>query len=495
MKKKLLFPVLVFSWCILAEITSPGHSFYLFSFILYIPFFYALKYFEKHWLIVTFLFGMLYNIIYFRWLIFPFQYTNMPVIGAVATLLAMALALTMFLILFSFIYVKIFKFEYLIGTAALFTALEITKGIIFTGLPWGDLSYNFAFNNNLIQIASIGGSYFITFFIFLVNLLLFQTVYNKKKKTAITLTILIIFFIIANQALLHIKKCSGEIVNIAVIQGNIPEKMKLNEKNGKKILQTYINETTKILKQNPNLIVWPESIYIKFLNEDDVMRQNLVDFLGIAKTPLILGIPTIDFINQNKFKIYNSLYMFISPKKYLRYDKVHLVPFGEYTPLKSLFFFVNKIVPGEDFSKGKQLKTLNYKSFKVIPLICFEGIFPFQIMQLSRKGGNILINISNEAWFGKSYALKQHLAANVLRATESEKYFIRCANTGISAVISPSGEIINYLKPFTKGAIVEKIQLCNKVSFYHRTGYMLNFLYFFLPLFVIIRHRLIENRS
>jgi apolipoprotein N-acyltransferase len=141
---------------------------------------------------------------------------------------------------------------------------------------------------------------------------------------------------------------------------------------------------------------------------------------------------------------------------------------------------VNKIVPGEDFSKGEELKILCYKNFEIIPLICFEGIFPWQLLNANKLGGNIIINISNEAWFGKSYALYQHIAANVLRSVESGKYFIRCANTGISAIISPKGNIVKQLKPFKKGCIISKVSLLSGITYYYKLGFLFNFLYFII---------------
>ncbi len=190
--------------------------------------------------------------------------------------------------------------------------------------------------------------------------------------------------------------------------------------------------------------------------------------------------PSIEFINNKKYRVFNSFYLFYKKDKFLKYDKVHLVPFGEYTPLKKLLFFLNNVVPGVDFSPGKSLKLLFFKDFKIIPLICFEGIFPWQILKENRAGGNLLINISNEAWFGKSYALNQHLAANVLRTVESGKYFIRCSNSGISAIINHRGKVIKQLNEGKKGVILEKVNLINRLSCYDKYGFAINFFYFLI---------------
>ncbi len=484
--KKLLFLLII--WSILTEITSPGHSFYFLSFILYVPYFYALYNYQSKWWQISLVFGLFYNFMYFRWLIYPFQYTDIPIVIAILILFLMALALTAFLMLFSFLFVKIFKFKYSFFSAAVFTSLEIIKGVIFTGFPWGDLSYNLAFNYNFIQVASIAGSYFITFVIILINLLIAEYIFYKKINTLTTCFLIFTIFFFANYLLIkNSKSFSKNSKKILLVQGNIPERMKFDEKNAEKILNEYINLTEKNLKKDIDLVVWPESIYIKFLNEDKKLKKQLMNFLLKIKKPIIIGMPSIKFLKNRKYKIYNSLYVFYDKGKYLKYDKVHLVPFGEYTPLKSILSFVNKLVPGVDFSPGEKLKILKFDNFKIIPLICFEGIFPWQILKENRKGGNILVNISNEAWFGKSYALQQHLAANILRAVESGKYFLRCSNSGISAVIDNHGKILKKLGYDIKGTVLCDVNLINNLSFYDRIGYLITFLYFLLSCYGILK--------
>ncbi len=484
MKKVKLF-ILLILFTGLGEITSPIHSLYFLSFILYVPFFYALYIYREKWWQIALLFGLLYNLIYFRWLIYPFQYTDVPAIFSYIVLLLMAFALTIFLLIFAYFFVKVLKFKNYVIAASIFTSLEIVKGVIFTGFPWGDLSYNLAQNPELIQIASFTGSYSITFIIFLINILIFDFLIFKNFKNILTAVLIFILFFIANIYIFKINTNRGIGKNILLVQGNIPEKMKFNEKNAGKIIDIYIKLTEKNLSTKTDLIIWPESIYIKFLNEDKALKEKLFNFLCKIKKPVIIGMPSIKFFDNKKYKIYNSLYLFINDKKFLKYDKVHLVPFGEYTPLKKLLFFVNKIVPGVDFSPGEKLKIVKYKDFKIIPLICFEGIFPWQILKMNKLGGNIIVNISNEAWFGNSFALYQHIAANILRAVESGKYFIRCSNSGISAIINSKGEILSKLDYNKKGVLFSHVKLFNKLSFYDKTGYFINF-FFFLPIIFLL---------
>ncbi len=286
MKRLSLFLFLIL-WLILDEITSPGHFFYFLSFFLYIPFFYALYLYKHKWWQIVFLFGLTYNLIYFRWLVNPFQYTDTPFIVAFIVLFLMAFALTCFLIIFSFFYVKIFKFKYSFFVATIFTCLEIIKGVVFTGFPWGDLSYNFASNIYFIQIASVGGSYFITFIIILINLLLAEALFFKNFKNLIISSIILLIFFSFNYFILQNREVKNKYTEkkVLVVQGNVPEKMKFNENNAEKIFDIYKNLTEKYLNKKVDLIVWPESIYIKFLNEDKKLLEKLRDFITEINTP------------------------------------------------------------------------------------------------------------------------------------------------------------------------------------------------------------------
>ena len=482
---------LLFISIFFAEISSPGHKFYFLSFIFYIPFFYLLYKHKNNWFSLSLIFGLIYNFVYFRWLIYPFQYSEINLFFAYLTLFLLSLALTCFFLIFTYFFVK---FEKPVFLASIFTILEIIKGVLFTGFPWGDLSYNFYKFKPFLKTASYLGSYFISFSIILVNIVIFFMIFKKKINYIFyILSIALIIFSIN----IFYKPVKNYIEKkVLIVQGNISEKTKMDEKKSNYVINEYEKLTLASLKKEKvDLIIWPETVYTKFLNEDKKLRDSFLKFIGKIKKLIILGIPAIDFYDKNQYKIFNSLYFFINQNKYLRYDKVHLVPFGEYTPFKSIFSFINKIVPGEDFSKGEKLKILNFNEYKIIPLICFEGIFPFQIMKLNLLKGNLIVNISNEAWFGKSFSLDQHLAINCFRAAESRKYFLKAANTGISAIISPNGKLLKVLKPYKKGVITGKIKLINEVSFYDRYGYFINSLYFIIFFIGIFQHYFLRKKT
>jgi apolipoprotein N-acyltransferase len=163
----------------------------------------------------------------------------------------------------------------------------------------------------------------------------------------------------------------------------------------------------------------------------------------------------------------------VSPDKKITgiYNNLHLVPFGEYVPLKFILGFVNKLVaPVGDFSAGTGYNTLQLPQGSFGVAICFEGIFPQLVRQFFDRGGQYLVNITNDAWFGKSSAPLQHFSILALRAVENRAYIVRAANTGISGFIDPLGRILGSTSIFVTDFLVQTIHLGGAKSFYSEYG-------------------------
>jgi apolipoprotein N-acyltransferase len=153
------------------------------------------------------------------------------------------------------------------------------------------------------------------------------------------------------------------------------------------------------------------------------------------------------------------------------YDKIHLVPFGEYVPWKKLLFFVDKLVQAAgDFASGEQAVVLNVAPAGVGVLICYEAIFPELSRDLVNAGASLLVNITNDAWFGRSSAPYQHLSMAVLRSVENHVPMARCANTGISGFIDVRGRILQTTNLFEDAHIVGTLNLGVEKTFYTRHG-------------------------
>jgi apolipoprotein N-acyltransferase len=156
-----------------------------------------------------------------------------------------------------------------------------------------------------------------------------------------------------------------------------------------------------------------------------------------------------------------------------RYDKVHLVPFGEYVPLKRLLSFVGKMVAQVgDFSSGEKGRTLAWGDGQppIGVQICFEIIFPGLARSLVNNGAGVLVNLTNDAWFGRSGAAYQHFSMAVFRAVENRRSLVRCANTGISGFIDPAGRIVTQTALFTDAVVDRRVPILIERSLYTRIG-------------------------
>jgi apolipoprotein N-acyltransferase len=154
-----------------------------------------------------------------------------------------------------------------------------------------------------------------------------------------------------------------------------------------------------------------------------------------------------------------------------RYDKVHLVPYGEYVPLRQLFPFIGKLVAGVgDFRSGKGFVPLVSDGRRFGVLICYEGIFPEAARDYKRNRADLLVNITNDAWFGRTSAPYQHLSMTVFRAIENRLYLVRAANTGVSAVIDPTGVILSRTGVFERTVLKGEVKFIDEKTFYAAYG-------------------------
>ena len=461
--------LLIILWLFLGEFSSPGHNLYFLTFIQFIPLFFLISIDRDNWFKISFITGFFYYCLYYRWLVYPVKFTDFsPEILGPVNVILMAIYQTIYFVIFCYFFKRFIngKNVLIILAPVLWGILEYLKSILLTGFPWGELSYNLYKCPFLIQLANVIKSEGISSIIIFFNILFFCILFSKeRKKYLFVFAFSVLIFSTLNFYILKKTPSTFSLppssLKIALIQGNVPEKLKLHDENAEKIIDIYINLTKKILKYKPDLVIWPESTYIiSFEQDNSSLNKKFENFLKQTKINLIFGSPSVEFDSKTfKYRFYNSMYLIKNGdiKNFQKYNKIHLVPFGEYTPLKEILSFVNKIVPGEDFSPGKKMVIFKVKNLKIIPLICYEGIFANLIKAGEKLGGEIIVNISNEAWFGKSFALYQHIAADVLRTVESGKFFIKCANSGISAIISPKGKILKFLKPEIRGTIITSL--------------------------------------
>ena len=431
-----------------------------------------------------FIAGTTHYITLIYWIVVVLEhYGNLNPIFSLGTFLLLCLYLALYLAFFSSIttFLKGSRFV-LIFTASLWVGLEYLRANLLTGFPWCLLGYTQYKHLHLIQIADLCGVYGLSFFIILLNVLLYHIFFKHRNKSNVFLKWEILAVVFITGGILtygHYRLSESQLENesrqhikIAVIQANIDQSIKWDPAYQSETISTYQRLARASFDFKPEVIIWPETA-VPFFFQNNVELSPKVFSLAIESGAiLIFGSPAYKRIG-GVTKFYNRAYL-LTPKGQPSqfYDKVHLVPFGEYVPLKRLLFFINRLVPAAgDFEEGDKITPLNHSNLSFGTLICFEAIFPGIAHAHVRRGANILVNLTNDAWFGMTSAPYQHLCMAVFRSVENRRPMIRAANTGFSAYIAPQGEIVALSNLFCQDCLKISIDLSRcPLTFYVRFG-------------------------
>jgi apolipoprotein N-acyltransferase len=257
-----------------------------------------------------------------------------------------------------------------------------------------------------------------------------------------------------------------------VIQGNIDQSVKWDPLYQKSTLDIYHSLSVRVSPSVPGVIVWPETAMPFYFQDADQRHREIIRISKKTGNWLLFGGPGYRMNDSGVISYSNSAFLLSPAGEYTgRYDKVHLVPYGEYVPLRKLFPFISKLVVGVgDFQAGKGFFPLSLEKHKVGVLICYEGIFPESGRAYKKLGANLLVNITNDAWFGNTSAPYQHLSMTVFRAVENRLFLIRAANTGISAIIDPTGRITDHTAIFERTSLSGSVKFLDEKTFYTLYG-------------------------
>jgi len=425
---------------------------------------------------VSFL-GILYWII-----VAVHTYGNVPLIPSGLILLLLVMYLSLFMGLFTFLTRLIqtaLGLRTILLAPIIWVSLEYLRSVLLTGFPWAYIGYSQYLNLPFIQMADITGVYGPAFAIILVNAALFCALQQWPKKAfpfrEVVVTVLILFgFLIYGYVKIkgmdrNMSQSSS--LKVGLVQGNIDQSIKWDESFQKETLKIYERLSLKVSEGKPDLIIWPETATPFFFQETGEYQPMILDISEKTNAFLLFGSPSYK-VEKGKVNHYNSAYL-ISPAKELigRYDKIHLVPFGEYVPLSNLLFFIGSLGEGiGNFKPGKEIFNFSIPQGKFGVLICFEIIFPDLCRRFVKGGADFLVTITNDAWFGRTSAPYQHLSMATFRAIENRVFVARAANTGISALIDPKGKIVEQGEIFTEEAINGTIRLSKEKTFYTLYG-------------------------
>ncbi len=362
----------------------------------------------------------------------------------------------------------------------LWVAVELARTRI-TGFPWNLLGIAQVNNVALCRIASWTGVYGISLEIVLVNVALAATFLVPRPKRA-TMLVAALAAAVVLQAGRLVEAPAAKADHAALlVQQNIPVAADWTPAYLQQTLSELTDLTVKSAAQpaapKMDLIVWPESP-APFLSNDARFRGAISDMARESKTWIVVGAIGSSEARpqmaspQGEGPVFNSASL-ISPTGdwTARYDKAHLVPFGEYLPFPSLFSFAGGLTREVgQFERGTSRKPLDAGNEQLGVFICYESVFPDEVRQFADNGAQVLVNISNDGWYGDSGAYAQHLTQTRMRAIENDRWLLSATNTGVTASIDPYGRIAAQIPRKHRAALVAPYALVPATTFYTQHG-------------------------
>lgn len=352
--------------------------------------------------------------------------------------------------------------------ALAWASMEMARGAFLTGFPWLTLAAAFSPWPATIQGAAFVGAYGLSGV--LAGLAAWLVVPGPLSRPGLTaLALAVGLFFLGNSRAGEPAPKDG-VIHATIIQGNVDQSRKWDPASQQETVEKYVDLATQALKDAPtDLLVWPETTMPFYFQDHGPLAKRLVDFIATTKVPLVFGAPAYER-TLGGHVLFNRAYLLLPSGQESSYDKEHLVPFGEYVPLGEYLPFIHKLVDGVgDFRPGHGATPLADGRLALGLLICYEAIFPELAQQRVEAGANLLVNISNDSWFGDSAAPRQHLDLALLRAVEQGRAIIRGTNSGISAVIDPRGRIMAQGGLFTALTLpCPEVPIVSETTWFHR---------------------------
>ncbi len=403
-------------------------------------------------------FGLVFYVLDVKWVIATLTtHGHFSPVPAGLVFLLMVVFLSLYSAVFGYVLAFFHRNGFNLSVVAPFVwiGLEYVRALCCTGFPWDLLGYSQVQRPLLVQIADITGVYGISFLVMLVNGAFWELTQCAVKRDKVRWRLIVVavglLVVVVTYGNVRRNQFSSEATNsraftIGVLQGNISQGLKWERAMREHTFHTYETLGKQATEAGAELLVWPEtSAPVMFGSRDldwkipGLISKNL-------KVPMLIGAPFEKMIGKD-LHYFNSAFLVDGTNVRTRYDKIHLVPFGEYMPLSWLLPLGPGIAAREaDYSAGETMTVMSVAHcprFSV--LICYEAIFPELARLAVTRGAEMLLNITNDGWFGKSGAPYQHLAMAGMRSVENRVWLIRAANTGISAAFDPTGRMVNQI--------------------------------------------------
>lgn len=429
----------------------------------------------------------------FAWIV-PFAIILIPAI--------LGLYIALFAFSYKFLVIRfniVQTYRKIILFALLWLVFEILRSNLFSGFPWNLVGYIWLVDVNFAQSAKIFGIYGLS--LFAVFICLFPVIFVNKghiknnKEVLLgdkILAIILLLLFVANYAFGYFSIKQNKLlykndVNLRLVQGNIKQNLKWDNEQKYDNFMKHISLSNSKNLDNINAVIWPETA-IPYVVDDSA---DLLEFLkqAIPKNGVLIsgGLKLkYNADDSQVIKANNSIFTFDNNGIADSYDKHHLVPFGEYIPLQKYLPFIEKITQGSvGFDKGVGAKTIKTNSFSFSPLICYEVIFSNSTINKKARP-DLLLNLTNDAWFGRSSGPYQHFNMSKMRAIEYGIPLARVANTGITAFIDPFGRVLKQINLNQSGffdiKLIEKLE----ATIYQKYQYGPLMLIFGILLFILM---------
>ena len=365
-------------------------------------------------------------------------------------------------------------------------AQEWLRGTVFTGFGWNNLGIALHSNIALIQIADITGAAGISFMVMMSNVIAIVTVRRFMQEMrkgrlrphfdfTLTVALIGVAFAYGVRATWHHETSTP--LSFAAVQANIPQNEKYDPEFEKSIFAQYEKLSSAAITLKPQLLIWPEAATPRGMFADETNYNFVKDIAAKGDFNFLLG--TLDFGTEGDYNI--AVLLTNRGTESQAHRKMHLVPFGEYIPLRHEFPLFAKLagdlVPG-DFRRGTEYNVLQMQNppVKLAALICFEDTLGDLTRRFVLNGAQLLVNITNDGWFQKSPAAEQHLAIAVFRAIETRRPLVRCANTGVTCLVDSAGRVGTIrtpkLNPFSDGFLRANVDVPTngQITFYVKHG-------------------------
>jgi apolipoprotein N-acyltransferase len=411
------------------------------------------------------------------------QYGGLSLPVGVAVMVLLCLALALFPSLFAWM---VGSWRQALGLPALllapvaWVATEILRGHTLFNFSWCLLGYSQHANLPVIQVARYAAVYGVSFVVAAVSAVLAYVVVETRPRPrrAAALVSGLLVACVLGHGLWTLSRPIPESgrMRVGIVQAAVLQDDKWDPEHARINIDRHLDMTRRAAAQGARLVVWPESAVPFYFDRSPVLAAELQDLVREGRQYLIFGNDDREAKDERTDRFWVGAKMLTPDGRLgLRYHKIRLVPFGEYVPIQSVLTLGGRIAAKvikqvADFTPGDEYATGAVDGHPVGAFICYEAIFPDLVREFAARGAELLVNVTNDAWYGHTSAPHQHMAMAAFRAVENGKYLVRAANTGISAVVDPRGRVLQSTALFERTLLVREVPFVPGLTFYGRHG-------------------------